>query len=258
MKSPAASRFKRVPAVDKCFDILELMARSKEPFGISEISKRLGLNKSTVFNIVHTLLDLHVLENSSDGHLTFGPRLHVLGRVASSRAELISVVHPFLEEISTASGFSTFLGVRVGPKAVIIDKVDAAVDIKISSEVGMQLPLVAGAGGKALLSLLPDSSLDGILAENGLKQFTRNSIVDAEVFKKGILDVQQEGVAYDLEEYIEGIVALSVPINTQARNLHAAIWAAGLKAQASDEKLSTISELLKEVAAKINTLLSPG
>lgn len=258
MKSPTASRFKRVPAVDKCFDILDLMASSKEPFGISEIAKRLGLNKSTVFNIVHTLLDLHVLDNGGDGHLTFGPRLHVLGKVASSRAELIRVVHPFLEEISAASGFSAFLGVRVGLKAVIIDKVDATVDIKISSEVGMQLPLCAGAGGKALLSLLPDSLLDGILAEDGLKKFTRNSIIDAKAFKEAILNVRQEGVAYDLEEYIEGLVALSVPINTQARNLQAAIWAAGLKAQAQDEKFSMITELLKRIAVKINTLLGPG
>ena len=244
MKSPAHSRFKRVPAVDKCFDILDLMASSKGPFGISEIAKRLGLNKSTVFNIVHTLLDLHVLENSGDGHLTFGPRLHVLGRVASSRAELIRVVHPFLEEISAASDFSAFLGIRVGHKAVIIDKVDAAVDFKISSEVGMQLSLVAGAGGKALLSLLPDSSLDAILPEVGLKKFTRNSIIDGEDFKKAILKVRKEGVAYDLEEYIEGFVALAVPINAQARNLQAAIWAAGLKAQTSDEKLSRVSASL--------------
>ena len=53
--SPA---FKRVPAVDKCFAILELLAQSKEPMGISGISGKLDLNKSTVFNIVHTLTDL--------------------------------------------------------------------------------------------------------------------------------------------------------------------------------------------------------
>ena len=50
--SPA---FKRVPAIDKCFAILDLLARSKEPLGVSDIASRLGLNKSTVFNIGHTL-----------------------------------------------------------------------------------------------------------------------------------------------------------------------------------------------------------
>ena len=55
--------FRRVPAIDKCFAILELLAQSKEPMGISDISGKLDLNKSTVFNIVHTLRDLNVLEN---------------------------------------------------------------------------------------------------------------------------------------------------------------------------------------------------
>ncbi|MCK5419617.1 MAG: helix-turn-helix domain-containing protein, partial [Desulfobacterales bacterium] len=50
--------FKRVPAIDKTFAILELVAKSKEPLGISEITRALDFNKSTVFNIIHTLTDL--------------------------------------------------------------------------------------------------------------------------------------------------------------------------------------------------------
>jgi IclR family KDG regulon transcriptional repressor len=68
--SPA---FKRVPAVDKCFAILELLAQSKEAMGISDISGKLDLNKSTVFNILHTLMDLNVLENQADGKFVSAP-----------------------------------------------------------------------------------------------------------------------------------------------------------------------------------------
>ncbi|MGO9569393.1 MAG: IclR family transcriptional regulator [Desulfomonilaceae bacterium] len=258
MKSPVNCRFKRVPAIDKCFGILDLMARSRGPFGISEIAKRLSLNKSTVFNIIHTLMDLHVLESTNVGNLNFAPRLHILGKAASSRSDLIRIVHPFLKQISAASNFSAFLGVRFGLKVVIVDKVDAAVDIKISSEVGMRLPLFAGAGGKALLSLLPDSSLDRILSENELKRFTPHSIVDVNDYKKAVVSIREQGVAYDLEEYIEGVVAVSVPINAHARDLQAAIWAAGLRAQVSDEKLAGLSVLFKQVVGEINTRLSPG
>jgi IclR family transcriptional regulator, KDG regulon repressor len=258
MQSPGNCHFKRVPAIDKCFGILDLMARSRKPFGISEIARQLSLSKSTVFNIVHTLVDLHVLESRNGGNLNFGTRLHVLGKAASSRADLIRIVHPFLEEISTASNFSTFLGVRSDLKAVIVDKADAEVDVKISSEVGMRLPLFAGAGGKALLSLLPDESLDIILSDNELEQFTPHTIVDVNDYKKAISDVRQKGIAYDQEEYIEGIVALSVPINAHKIDVQAAIWVAGLKAQASDEKLARLSKVLKQVAIEINTLLSPG
>lgn len=258
MESPENCRFKRVPAIDKCFGILELMARSGKPFSISEIARKLSLNKSTVFNIVHTLMDLSVLEAKNGRNLNFGFRLHVLGKAASSRADLIRVVHPFLEQISTASNFSAFLGVRSGLKAVIVDKADSAADVKISSEVGMRLPLLAGAGGKALLSLLTDSSLDEILSDNELKKFTPYTIVDVNEFKQIILNIRQEGIAFDLEEYIEGVVAVSVPIDVHKSDVQAAIWAVGLRAQASNEKLASLSEVLKQVALEINARLSPG
>jgi len=52
------NEFKKVPAIDKCFTILQLLAKSKQALGISEISKQLALNKSTVFNIIYTLKDI--------------------------------------------------------------------------------------------------------------------------------------------------------------------------------------------------------
>ena len=59
-------KYKRVPALDKCFSILALMAEAKRPFGFNEIAKNLGLNKSTVFNILHTLNDLGILEKGPE------------------------------------------------------------------------------------------------------------------------------------------------------------------------------------------------
>ncbi|MCJ7594809.1 MAG: helix-turn-helix domain-containing protein, partial [Desulfobacterales bacterium] len=97
MMTPA---FKRVPAIDKCFAILDFLAQSKEPTGISGISGKLGLNKSTVFNIVHTLMDLNVLENQPDNKFVFGTRFYILGNMAGKRSKLIQTAHPYLETIN--------------------------------------------------------------------------------------------------------------------------------------------------------------
>ena len=55
--------YKSVPAIEKCFAILDLLSKVDSPLGISEISKQLQLNKSTVFNIIYTLVDLKALED---------------------------------------------------------------------------------------------------------------------------------------------------------------------------------------------------
>ena len=244
--------FKRVPAVDKCFAILALFAKTNHPLGISEISKQLSLNKSTVFNTIHTLADLNVLENGTDGKFRFGTRLFTLGNAAGKRSELIQTVHPYLEAINRVTKLSAFLGIRSDLSAVIIDKVDSAHDIKISSEIGMQLPLLAGSGGKALLSLLPDKDLDRILSGNELKKFTLHTHIDKSDYRREIEETRRQGIAYDIEEYLEGVVALAVPLKTNRRDLQAAVWAVGLKQQLSATALSEFSGFIKDMANEMN------
>lgn len=248
--------FKRVPALDKCFGILELLAREKEPFGISEISNALNLNKSTVFNTVHTLCELGILEIGSDTKFCLGTNLYLLSRAAGKGSELIQTVYPFLEKINKKTKLSAFLGIRSSLRAVIVDKVDDAFDIKISSEVGMRLPLLAGAGGKALLAQLSDSEIDRILSENKLRKFTPQTCVDKREYRKAIMKVRKEGIAFEKEEYIEGIIAFALPLRTRKQDLQAAIWAVGLRRQVAEEVVPGFSQILKEIVEEINVRLS--
>lgn len=255
-KDPVKSGFKRVPAVDKCIEILELFAHLKKPLGVSEISKALNLNKSTVFNIIHTLDDLRVLEKVAEGKFQFGTRLYLLGRAAGRTSELIGTVHPFLEEINQKTKLSVFLGLRSGLKVIIIDKVDSAFDIKIHSEIGMQIPLLAGAGGRVLLAQLSEAEVDHILKKNELKKFTPNSCVNKNEYRKMIETARGEGIAVDMEEYIEGIRAFAIPLNINRAHTQVALWVVGLKGQIKDESIPRYSTYLKRIAREIEIRLT--
>jgi len=247
--------FRRVPAIDKCFAILELLAQSKTPLGISEISRKLDLNKSSVFNTVHTLRDLNVLENQPDGKFVFGTRLYILGNTAGKRSALIQTAHPYLRAINERTKLSAFLGLRSDRQAILIDKADSAYGVKVSSEIGMQMPVLAGAGIKAMLSQLSNEEIDEILARTELKRYTPYSITDKGVYKKEILQVRREGIAYDKEEYIEGMVAFGIPVKANGKDLQAAIWAVGLKHQMSDSSIPELTALLKGISEEINCRL---
>ena len=203
--------YKHVPAIDKCFSILELMTDTKRPLGFTEIVKELELNKSTVFNILHTLNNLDVIEKGPDGLFRLGTKLFILGTAAAGGSELIQAVHPFLETINNRFKLSTFLGILSEHEVIIIDKADRAQKIKISSELGMRIPIFAGVAGKALLSQLPDLSIDDILMNNNIRQYTSKTITDKTEYKKEILRVRKTGIAYDMEEYIEGLIAAAIP-----------------------------------------------
>ncbi|MDF1590813.1 MAG: IclR family transcriptional regulator [Desulfobacterales bacterium] len=248
--------FKPVPAIEKCFSMLDLFAKSKNPLGITDISKALGYHKSTVFNILHTLVGIGILENENENKFRFGTKLYLLGKTAGTSSELITTVHPCLNEINQKTKLSAFLGIRSGLRAIILDKVDSAFDIKISSEIGMRIPLLAGAGGKILLAQLSDDEVQDILSKNELKKFTRYSCTNKKKYMEMIRETRTEGVAIDKEEYIEGICALAVPVSLKIGNNPVAIWAVGLKRQMEDKDIPVYAALLEEIARKIETRFS--
>ena len=248
--------FKRVPAIDKCFAILDLFARLKKPLGVSEISNALKYNKSTVFNMVHTLNDLGVLEKIEENKFQFGMQLYTLGKAAGHSSELISTVHPYLERINQETKLSAFLGIRSGLRAVILDKADTAFDIKIYSEISMKIPLLAGAGGKALLAQMSDAEADDILSKNELQKFTPNSCVNKKKYKEMVIKARTEGIATDMEEYIEGIRGFALPLNLDRANTQIAIWAVGLKRQISGKDIPHYCKYLKEIIREIEIRLT--
>ena len=242
----------RVPALYRCFAILELLSQADDFPGNNEIARRLGLNKSTVSNTMHTLADLGVLEIRSDGKFIFGPRFYLLGNMAAKRSELQQTAQPYLGKINRETKLSTFLGVRSGNCSMLIDKADSEVDIKVSSEIGLKMPPLAGAGIKAMLSQLSDREIDRILSESELQRFTPHSITKKSHYKKEIVGVRSEGIALDIEEYIEGLVAVGIPVRTYSENIQAAIWAVGLKRQLTEEKLGPIKHYLSRIEKEIN------
>jgi IclR family KDG regulon transcriptional repressor len=246
------STFTTVPAIYKCFAILDLLARSNNSPGISEIARQLGLNKSTVCNTIHSLADLGVLEIRPDGKFVFGARFYVLGNMAGQRSELLQVARPYLTAINEHTKLSAFLGIRSHLNTILIDKVDSALGIKVSSEIGTQMPPLAGAGIKAMLSQLSDPEIDAILSQSELARFTQNSIVDKADYKKEIIEAGQAGIAFDREEYIEGLMAIAIPVQTYGNSIQAAIWVVGLKRQMSEPLMRQHAQYLKNISEKIN------
>jgi DNA-binding IclR family transcriptional regulator len=244
--------YKRVPAIDKCFSILDLLTEAKRPFGFNEIVKNLGLNKSTVFNILHTLKDLDVIEKGTDGLFRLGTRMFVLGNAAADGSELIQTVHPYLETINQQFELTAFFGILSEDAVIIIDKADRAHRIKISSEIGMRIPVLAGVAGKALLSQLSEEEIDKILLKSSRKQYTPNTIIDKDAYKNEVMEVKKSGIAYDKEEYIEGLIAVAVPLKTYREDLQAAIWAVGLKQEFREDGMLRIATFLSGIADEIN------
>jgi DNA-binding IclR family transcriptional regulator len=73
-----------------------------------------------------------------------------------------------------------------------------------------------------------------------------------------VKEARREGIAIDMEEYVEGIRAFAIPLNIGRANTQAAIWAVGLKGQINDETISRYSKYLRNIAKVIEIRMTSG
>ena len=90
------------------------------------------------------------------------------------------------------------------------------------------------------------------MSANALRAFTVKTCTDKKRFKKEVLNIRKEGIAFDDEEYLDGVVAFSIPLKANSPNLQVALWVVGLKQQVRKETISLFSNFLKKIAEEIN------
>jgi DNA-binding IclR family transcriptional regulator len=112
------------------------------------------------------------------------------------------------------------------------------------------MSLFAGAVGKVFLASMEESQSQKIIRSKGLTRFTKNTIVDPELYYQELENVRKKGYAVDDEEYILGVRAVASPI-VGLGQLMSAIWVVGFKASLNEKKMKAVIEVTKEAAEAI-------
>ncbi|MFZ5649240.1 MAG: IclR family transcriptional regulator [Bacillota bacterium] len=244
------------PLVYKVFAILQEIAGSDSDLGISDLSRRLNISKSTVYGITQALTDLGVvLQEPGTKKFRLGPTLIKLGSRALAGIDIRTVARPIMEELSDRFRETIFLGTFDDKGITIIEKSESPAELKISAPVGTRIPIFAGAAGKVFLSGLDDQSVKSILSQKTIPCFTENTVTNTEKYFEELLVVRRKGYATDLEEYIRGVNAICVPVLDQLGKHLAAMWMVGFVHSFSGEKMSQAIESTMEAAAGLSRML---
>ncbi|MCG8566737.1 MAG: IclR family transcriptional regulator [Desulfobacterales bacterium] len=247
----------QAPIVQKAFQILRVVSRSETGMGISEISSRLDIGKSTVHGITAALEQQGALaRDPKSKRYTVGLTLLELGRSVNQRVDIQRIARPAMETLLHQCRETVFLGLRNGNHVTIIDRVESPKDFKISSPIGTALPLLAGAVGKAFLSTLPRDEVRRLLTQAPLPRYTPATITDPAAYEKGLETIRSQGYALDDEEYIAGVCAVAVPL-AACGPYTPALWVVGFKAGMDDKKLNRLVTHTLEAAGTINRALVP-
>ena len=242
----------KAPSVKKAFQILKLISDTDGGVGISDLSKSLGMGKSTVHGITSALEELGtIIRDPVTKRYTLGFTLLELGRSAHSQIDLKDVARPVMEDLMEKTQESVFIGVLNGERVTILDMVESRQDLRMTSTRGTTIPLLAGATGKVFLAAMDDDKAKEIIRKKGLPSFTEHSVSDPQKYLQAIKVAREEGYATDYEEYILGVRAVASPIKGE-NHLISAIWVVGFKTSLNDRKMERVIDATKRSAAEIS------
>jgi DNA-binding IclR family transcriptional regulator len=201
-----------IQSVDRAARILRALAAGPGRLGVSELSERLGLAKTTVHGLLRTLHDHGLVEQDPDSDkYQLGPQLLRLSNRYLDLNELRARSLAWSELLSTRSTEAVRVGVPYGDGVLVVHHVfrpDTSLQIL---EVGAVLPMHATALGKAVLAYLSPTQRQDVI-DGGLPKLTGRTIATTAALDRELDVVRERGYALEREEAVLGETGIAAPI----------------------------------------------
>ncbi|ALK32408.1 IclR family transcriptional regulator [Burkholderia plantarii] len=217
-----------VPGLDRGLRILTEFSAREPILGAPELSRRLGIPRTTVFRLLQTLESLGFIERANgERNYRLGVAVLRLGFEFLSSLELTDLGLPLIEALRDSTGLSTHIVIRDGRDVVFVAKAQshASAFSAVKVNVGTRLPAHATTHGHVLMGDLTLDELRALYAGVTLERFTRHTpgTVD-ELFERVRADAEQ-GHAISESSFEHGISVVSAPVFGDAGRIVAVVTA---------------------------------
>ncbi len=233
-----------VPAVHRAIQVIEMLASSHEPISLAEVSKRLGVPKSSMFRILLTLEERSIVVQDHDRKVfALGMKLLDWGNAALEKIDLKTIAHPHLLRLAHETKESFYLAILDDTEVIIIDRADSPEIWKMVARLGQRSPAHCTASGQVLIADLSQSALTRILDRVGLRKFTPKTITSVTRLKKRLSDVRTLGYAVADREYKPDLFAAAVPIYDHRGKAVAALMTA-LPTERAEKNKALVNDII--------------
>jgi IclR family KDG regulon transcriptional repressor len=235
----------KINSIDRCLSIVDLLSRNQNGMKLSEISGELELNNSTTHHILQTLLPHdYVGQDPETKKYSLGFRFLEISRRILDNIDIRKIAGSHLHTLHDECREAVHLAVLRNGKVIYIDKIDTNVQLSLATYVGFATDAHAAAGGKILLSDLPEDRIRSLYGNGSLKIYGKSTISEIDQLLKELKNVKQQGYAIDDEEYYEGIRCVAAPIRAGGKTI-ASISITGSIFSVTTERIE--SELINQV-----------
>jgi len=245
----------RLSSVAMAMRLLKAFSEDEVEIGISSLSKRLGVAKSTVHRLAVTLVSEGLLEQDGDsGKYRLGIGLFRLGALVRRRMEVSTEARPHLLELREKTNETVHLAILDGPDIMYVYNFESRQAIRMRADIGVRKPAYCTAEGQAILAFQPPERIAAVI-RHGLVARTPQTITNARKLAKALDAVRSRGCAVEDEESEVGMRCVAAPIRNDAGEVVAAIGLGGPVGRLSKKVIAGLVPHVIGTAAAISARL---
>jgi len=246
---------RRLSSVAMAARLLKTFTEKEHEIRISELSRRLGVAKSTVHRLVTTLVSEGMLEQNPDNDkYRLGIALFGLGALVRRRMDVSNEARPYLFALREMTNETVHLAILDGTEIMYVYNLESTHAIRMRSDIGVRKPAYCTAEGLAMLAFQPDDIVDQVV-RNGLRARTSQTITDADRLVKALDAIRQRGCAIEDEDSEIGMRCLAAPIRNDTGDVVAAVGVAGPVSRLSKKAVASFIPHVIDTAASISVRL---
>lgn len=215
-----------IQSVDNALDVLEALCDEGDEFRISQLSERLGMNKTSIFRLLATFENRGYVEKEQrSGKYKLGLSAYEIGQKFLSRMGLLRKAKPVMEKLIRACNEAIYMAVPNGNDVLLLDMVDTTQQVKIIPLLGRRYPITGPSAGRVILA-----HSETARAKCGL-----DGLSDLE---SELSHIREQGGCYDQGMFGEGIASLAAPLIDAQGNVPGSICMVGPEFRLSPDKIT--------------------
>lgn len=202
-----------IPTNLRLLIVIEEMANAGVPVTPTDVNRVLGLPKPTIHRLFATVEAEGFIQREIDGReYSPGLRLRTLSAGILSSLRIRTARIAILTRLAEHIGETCNIALPERDGMIYLDRVETKWPLRIQLPIGTRVPFHCTASGKLNLSSLSDGHLEQFAKAAELKAFTSKTIQKPKKLMEEIRGVRERGFATDNEEFMDGMIAVGVPI----------------------------------------------
>jgi DNA-binding IclR family transcriptional regulator len=246
-------------SITKAIQLLEELARAKEPVALRDLARGTRLNKATAYRFLNSLWQKGLAQKvGNQGFYALGPKLLVLAEEYRRSFTMRDLVLPYLEQLVRATGETAIYCERFQhDSCVTIERRESPHQTRTVIETGVPRPLYAGSSALAILAMLPQDEIKSILGKRPLERFTPYTLNSQKQIVKKLEQIKRRGYAVSVQERYSFTAGVASPCFL-GRDVIASLAVIGPAERIKATGIEKIGKTVRRIASELSAQHGSG